>query len=164
VPPIQVILNKGINPDLLRKKCAQIVSIIPEMRLSGTFIIGWPNERPESVRDTIEYSKSLNLTFAHFYPLKLYPGTRLYNKLYRDEDPLFWYHKIMNDDLPWGELIFENGFFSREKLLLQVEKAYRSFYGREEWKQKIERLFKKEYNSIINQASEWSTNRFNFSE
>jgi len=50
----------------------------------GYFIIGLPGETRESVHETIEFAKELDLDFAAFYILLPYPGTVIFNELVRN--------------------------------------------------------------------------------
>ena len=160
-PQLDGTLNKIVSPDIMRKQCQQIVSSVPELRLTGTFIIGWPNESLDSIKSTVEFSKSLPLIFAHFYPLKIYPGTKIFEKLFKDKDPIFWYDVIINDRLPWGEIVVQNDIFDREMLLNEVGKAYFSFYKRPEWEKVAKDTFGNHYDSVAREVSIWASNRFN---
>jgi radical SAM superfamily enzyme YgiQ (UPF0313 family) len=131
------------------------------MRLTGTFILGGPGEDYATINDTVEFSTSLGLLFAHFYPLELYQGTALYEEVYDEQDTTTWYHKIMSDDLPWGEVIYENEILSRNALLNSVSNAYNTFYSRETWHQLARRMLGKNYVETANVVSEWSKDRFN---
>jgi len=50
----------------------------------GYFIIGLPGETRDSVQETIEFAKELDLDFAAFYILLPYPGTVIFNELVRN--------------------------------------------------------------------------------
>ena len=50
----------------------------------GTFIIGFPYEKMDSIEDTINFAISTNLDFAVFYIANPFPGTPMYD-IYLDE-------------------------------------------------------------------------------
>jgi radical SAM superfamily enzyme YgiQ (UPF0313 family) len=77
--------GKKINLDELKDFCNSIKKKYKTMRLAGTFIIGGSNETEDEALQTIDYSRELNLLYAHFNPLKLYPGTKYYNDKYGEE-------------------------------------------------------------------------------
>ena len=125
--------NKNYDNVLVQRKCEQIHSIAQNLKLTGTFILGWPDEDSVSIQNTIEFSKSIPIVFAHFYPLEIYPGTKLFKQLFSHENPLFWYDMVMNDTYHWGEIVYEGAYLKKEDLLSQVSSAYESFYHRPEW-------------------------------
>jgi len=99
---------------------------ISKIELSATFILGGGNETRSDVIQLIEKSKCLGLSFAHFNPLFVYPGTPLYRHLFASDRS--WADTIYNDILPWGEIIFENENLKRADLLELVDYAYSEFY------------------------------------
>jgi radical SAM superfamily enzyme YgiQ (UPF0313 family) len=46
-----------------------------DLLVNGCFIMGLPNDTPESMQATIDFSKELMPNTAQFYPHMLYPGT-----------------------------------------------------------------------------------------
>ena len=154
-------LGKTIDRIHLQRICDIINTSVPEMRLSGTFIIGGPGETQKTLDDTIEFAISLNLLFAHFYPLELYPGTNLFNRIYPDKGSLWWFQKIISDDLPWGEIIYEDSMINSNTLLEWINKAYDLFYNRNTWQMLAKRLLKDNFLNIAHQVSFWSHDRFN---
>ena len=74
----------------------------------------------------IGYAKSLPLDFAHFNPLFIYPGTPLYYAVFSTEDE--WVDRVLQDSLPWGEIVYENDSLKTSDLLELVDLAYSSFY------------------------------------
>lgn len=46
----------------------------------GHFIMGYPGETADDLRQTIAFARSLPLTFAHFYAAAPFPGSRLYEE------------------------------------------------------------------------------------
>lgn len=49
------------------------------IKVLGSFIIGFPEDTLESIRQTINFAKSLNLDWAEFSILTPYPGTPIFN-------------------------------------------------------------------------------------
>ena len=90
----------------------------------GFFIIGAPEDTEETIRETIQLAKGLNLDYAQFSKLIASPKTPLYEESFGSEDK-------------WGTLKspFEsaptvNGLFSAQELEKWVRKAYLTFYFR----------------------------------
>jgi radical SAM superfamily enzyme YgiQ (UPF0313 family) len=111
--------------DGLREKIQHIKSL-SALKLSATFILGGGTETHEDVLTLIANAKELCLDYAHFNPLFVYPGTPLYADIYSDEKA--WAGEILNDPLPWGEIIYKSELISCTDLLDLVHYAYREFY------------------------------------
>jgi len=47
--------------------------------VNGCFILGLPNDTPETMQATIDFAKYLNPNTAQFYPMMVYPGTTAFN-------------------------------------------------------------------------------------
>ena len=146
--------------DQFKDRCLELSQSHPKIRLSGTFILGGPGETFEGIHETIQYSTELNLLFAHYYPLELYPGTPIYQKKFGD-NPEPWYSKIMNDKYPWGELIFESEKIGLEQLLDMTNIAYKTFYQRENWKEFAKQHLGDQYTKALTEINKWQDDRFN---
>lgn len=99
---------------------------LADISVSATFILGGENETVEEVECLIEKSKTLQLDFAHYNPLFLYPGTPLYDKAFSDKRK--WVQLILEDTLDWGEIVYETPQLCRDKLIELVNYAYSQFY------------------------------------
>jgi len=128
----QMILNN------LRKKITieQIKSAIEAthkvgIQSVGYFMLGSPGETPETIRQTIDFAKSLPLDFAQFSITIPYPGTDLHNI----------YLNSGNKNVKWDDFIyasfklssapvFETELLSKEDLQEWCAKAYKEFYLR----------------------------------
>jgi len=93
----------------------------------GYFIIGLPGEDKQTVRETIDFAKSLPLDIALFHVAMPYAGTEFYfqsvaNGWLNTND---WKHFDMNDS---AVLTYED--FSAEDILKATKQAFREFYFR----------------------------------
>lgn len=152
-------LSKSYQIDQLREQCNLVAKTCPTLRLTGTFILGGPEETLESIQETIQFSTELNLIFAHYYPLELYPGTPIYNSVF-EQDNKVWFNKIINDELPWGEIIYESADISAEQLMNLVHLAYNRFYNRQEWQKIAKNHLGENYNEILKTVESWYKDRF----
>lgn len=157
-------LSKGVNHEETQDSLKRILEGAPQMRLTGTFILGGADETYDTIKDTIDYSTSLGLLFAHFYPLKLYPGTPLYEQTIGSRDKLWWYKEVISSDLPWGEIVYENKSLDRKTLLNSINIAYSAFYNNDNWHKLARRMFGKQYNKVARVVSTWSSDRFNLTQ
>jgi radical SAM superfamily enzyme YgiQ (UPF0313 family) len=87
------------------------------IKISGTFILGFPGETEETIRETIEFCKRNILPIYAFTLCCPLPGTRIYqlclqNGRIRDE-AVFWERL----EAPLTELIINLTDFSDEELL-----------------------------------------------
>lgn len=97
-----------------------------DISISATFILGGENETVEDIFDLIEQTKGLQLDFAHYNPLFVYPGTPIYDMVFKNKKD--WVSFILKDDLPWGEIIYETTVLDKNKLIELVDFAYQEFY------------------------------------
>ena len=70
-------MHKGITLDMSRKFNAAAKKA--GMRVHGCFMVGNPGETKETMKETLEFAKSLTMDTVQFFPLMLYPGTEAYD-------------------------------------------------------------------------------------
>lgn len=102
------------------------VKSISSISISATFILGGIGETVDDIKLLIGKTTTLQLDFAHFNPLFVYPGTPIYDTLYQDKKE--WVNHIFKDDLPWGEIVYETPNLTRNQLLELIDYAYSEFY------------------------------------
>lgn len=97
----------------------------------GYFMMGSPKETPQTLRDTIDFAKNLQLDFAQFSITIPFPGTDLYKFYIKNGE------KVVNwDDFIYASLkskntpVFETESLNREELIKWNAKAYKEFYLR----------------------------------
>jgi radical SAM superfamily enzyme YgiQ (UPF0313 family) len=56
--------------------------------IMGNFIFGLPDDSPETMRETLDLAKELNLEYINFYTAMAYPGSPLYFDAIREGIPL----------------------------------------------------------------------------
>lgn len=127
-------LGKNISLNGLAEQI-RFVKNISEIKVAGTFILGGKNETRENIEQIIEESTKMNLDFAHYNPLFIYPGTPIYDEYFKNEKD--WVNYILKDNWPWGEIIYQNNDVNREELLELVNKAYDRFYSTSRYKDDI---------------------------
>ncbi len=93
----------------------------------GYFIIGLPGENKKTVRETIDFAKSIPLDIALFHVAMPYAGTEFYfqsvaNGWLNTSD---WKHFDMNDSAVVG---YDD--FTSEEILKATKQAFREFYFR----------------------------------
>lgn len=97
----------------------------------GYFMLGSPGETPETIWQTIDFTKSLKLDFAQFSVMIPLPGTDIY-ELYLKSG-----HETSNwDDYIYASLksastpVFETEMLSKDELQAWNARAYKEFYFR----------------------------------
>ena len=150
--------GKKYNLDEVKEVSKNIRKKHPKLRLAGTFIIGSPNEKKDEALQTIEYSKDVNLLYAHFNPLKLYPGTKFYNKKF-GEKSRYWYEVAMKENNLSCDLICENSELTTNAIFDLISYAYDSFYDRDDWKKLSHNILGSHINEIDKIIKSWSKNR-----
>lgn len=129
-PETQKIIKKRINLEKAKKVISEANKL--GFWTSGTFIIGFPHEKKEDIRKTIDFIKASDMDFAIIYLLTPQPGTEVYNifkqqglidlDAYMDPHSEEWY-KI--------SITYCNGFknqhFSNKELQDILSGAYKEF-------------------------------------
>lgn len=119
-------LGKNITLEGLAQKIKHLKSI-SKIKIAGTFILGGAGETKDNIEEMIEESTKINLDFAHYNPLFIYPGTPIYQEYFQDKKD--WVKYILEDEVPWGEIVYENEYVNKEQLLKLVKEAYEKFYS-----------------------------------
>jgi hopanoid biosynthesis associated radical SAM protein HpnJ len=124
----QQILNnirKGIRVDRARefvKNCQKL-----GIKIHGTFIVGLPGETRETIKDTMQYARELDVDTIQVSLAAPYPGTELYAQALTNgwlkKADLVDAHGIQDAALEYPDL-------SKEEMFRAVEQFYRSFYMR----------------------------------
>lgn len=93
----------------------------------GYFIIGLPGENKQTVRETIDFSKSIPLDIALFHVAMPYAGTEFYFQAVANGwlNTTDWKHFDMNDSSVVG---YDD--FTSEEILQATKQAFREFYFR----------------------------------
>ena len=124
-------LNKGwLNRDNIR----QAVSWTKKagLRTRGYFMFGLIGETLQEMKETIQFSKELDLDYATFSLLVPLPGTDDYRRAQTDGnfDAYYWRHRLLSEiSFPLDPVYAPNGV-TKEQLLKMHRKACRSFYFR----------------------------------
>jgi radical SAM superfamily enzyme YgiQ (UPF0313 family) len=96
------------------------------IKVLGSFILGFPEDNAESIKQTIKFAKSLDLDYAEFSMLTPYPGTPLFDYAVQNNLLLTW---------DWSkytavEPIMQVKDIDEKQLKSLLQKAYISFYLR----------------------------------
>lgn len=124
-------LGKNSFSNILAEHIMHIKKI-SKIKVAGTFILGGQYETKRNIEQIIQSSIKMNLDFAHYNPLFIYPGTPIYEECFDNEKD--WVNYILKDDWPWGEIVYQNKYVNREQLLKLVYYAYEKFYSNSSYK------------------------------
>ena len=95
------------------------------------FMLGSPQETPETIQETIEFAKKIDPDFVQFSMTTPYPGTELYSLAVNEGHvPEKWEDYMYADLKSIDDSCLGNKFLSKEKLKECNKKAYTSFYLR----------------------------------
>jgi len=115
-------ISKKITIEQARKA----VKIVKQagIKVLGSFILGFPEDDDESIKQTISFAKSLDLDYAEFSILTPYPGTPVF------EDAV---HNNLLVTLDWSkytglEPVMQIKGLSGKKLKSLLQEAYLKFY------------------------------------
>ncbi len=119
----------NVKKDAKVETAASTVKMLNRVGLKtwGYFIIGLPGENKQTVRETIDFAKSIPLDIALFHVAMPYAGTEFYfqsvaNGWLNTND---WKHFDMNDSAVVG---YDD--FTSEEILKATKQAFREFYFR----------------------------------
>ena len=118
-------IHKGIRVDRARefvKNCKRL-----GIKIHGTFILGLPGETRETMRQTMDYARELDVDTIQVSLAAPYPGTELYAQAVENgwlkKDALVDGHGLQEATIEYPDL-------SREEMFRAVEEFYRKFYMR----------------------------------
>jgi len=101
-----------------------------DIKVLGSFILGYSTETVEDIEKTINFSLKLDLDLAYFGNYMPLPGTTDFNRLIAEKE-------ISLDEINWesytsyyGRIPYSPKGISKEELLKLVKKATYKFYGR----------------------------------
>jgi hopanoid biosynthesis associated radical SAM protein HpnJ len=121
-------IKKGVTTDEMRrftKDCHKAGVVI-----HGTFILGLPVETKETVEQTINFAKELDVFSLQVSLAAPYPGTELYEQAKLNG----WFVKKDKTDLIEGDGLQQSTLeypgLSKEQIFEDVERFYRSYYLR----------------------------------
>jgi len=128
-------LNKGISLDQIREGIKLVHAA--GIQTACFFMFGFPGETLDDIRQSFEFAKELNPTYAAFHIAAPYPGTR--------------FHDLVKDSLNKDELFTEcyAGEIPRATLERLSRQAYFKFYTRPSYF--LSRLLKGEFASLREQ-------------
>ncbi len=121
-------IKKGVTTDEMRrftKDCHKAGVVI-----HGTFILGLPVETKETIEQTINFAKELDVFSLQVSLAAPYPGTELYEQAKLNG----WFVKKDKTDLVEGDGLQQSTLeypgLSKEQIFEDVERFYRSYYLR----------------------------------
>jgi len=119
--------KRGTTPIMTRK----VVEKLQDYGISifGGVIIGFPGETKKMVRQTIQFTKSLNLTCVQFTPITAFPGTEFYDEM--EAQGKITSKNYRNYDL--FQSMMDTDELSSKELYELVVEAYSSYYFGREW-------------------------------
>ena len=125
----QQILNNMRKGQTL-KQCRNAVkwTIRAGLTCVGFFMFGNLGENEETMRETLEFAKSLDLDVAQFHILVPYPGT-IIREIIEKEGKIFENDWGEYDNLV-GKAVFEHGELKKESMEKIHKDAYKEFYMR----------------------------------
>lgn len=119
------ITKKHLTLEKIREK-VDLVKSVTDIKITGFFIVGHPQETVEDVEATIDFACELKIDkalFSNFYP---FPGTSDYEELKKSGLSF----KELYDSIFVHSVIYNSEHMSREMIAQLRGKAFRRFYLR----------------------------------
>jgi anaerobic magnesium-protoporphyrin IX monomethyl ester cyclase len=122
---------KNIKKDTNKKVIRKAIKETKQAGITafGYFMIGCPGETEETIKETVNFAKSLDLDYAQFSKLSTLPGTELYELLKKELKRDYWREYIL-DKSKALTLPRYKCKLSEEEIQNWVKKAYKAFYFR----------------------------------
>ncbi len=119
-------IKKGIRIEEAREFTANCRKL--GITIHGTFILGLPGETLETIRETVEFAKQLDVFSIQVSLAAPYPGTELYRQALENG----WFAKDAPLISAGGTQLaaLEYDGLSREEIFAWVEKFYKAYYFR----------------------------------
>ena len=118
-------MSKNLDVATIRSQ-VRMIKENSKIRLTGFFIIGYPDEVENDVAATIRLAVELPLDRANFFNFMPFPGTRAHQELLNQGR----LHNLLTDRLYIHDFPFEHPCFSNRWWKRQIRKANLLFYGR----------------------------------
>lgn len=115
--------RKIIGKRIKSEKVKDVIGICDKLGIwtNATFIIGFPDEKIESIEATMKAPMDLGLDFASFYIAQPYPGTELFR--------IFNEYDLMKDGITESGSLFyskyDTKYFTHQELMKLRDQAYR---------------------------------------
>ncbi len=122
-------ISKGTEKEDYIKACKLLLKYGVETR--GSFMLGLPFETKETVEETIEFSKELELYHANFNIMMPYPGTKIYEMALQGRGIYFVDPKYATDwdrFRRWGTAVTRTNDLSSKEIVASQKKAQVEFY------------------------------------
>jgi len=119
-------MGKGItleNSLEFKKYCDKLGILV-----HGCFMVGFPGETMETMKQTFEFAKRLNCDSAQFYPVFIYPGTKAYK--WADKHHYFRTKNYSNwlTEEGYHNCVYDLPNLTAEQMSAFCERAYRKYY------------------------------------
>ena len=118
--------NKGGEATVAQAQTAANLASEAGLAVDGHFILGFPGENKETMKETIDLALKLPLTFAHFYMATPFPGSLLFIEA-RER---YWLREEDFSRVSQNEYSLKTGELSEELVSKMVASAYGKFYKR----------------------------------
>ena len=130
----QDVLSNIVKKPTNLKKAEGIVRIIQEkgIRTDGFYILGFPGETREQIKETINFANKIKTDMAYFFVANPLPGTAMY-QMAKDKNMLR--DDFNFEDLTYTRSAYNEDFFKKGELEKLISRAFlvysvRSFFRR----------------------------------
>lgn len=124
------VMLKKMKKHIIPQQAIDAIALLNKNKMdsAASFVFGIPGETKETMRETIDFVKKLNPTYAQFFRAVPFPGTELYDEVKKEGllDNFKWetYSEVNNLPIIKLKTISEKDFNDLMK------KAYKEFYLR----------------------------------
>lgn len=139
--------NKNIRENIIKGQFGQdSISRVVKMthdagiHIIGNFMFGLPEDTFETMQETLNMAKALNLEYVNFYTTMAYPGSQLYDEAVEKgiQLPETWvgYSQLSEETLP-----LPTKYLSSAEVLRFRDKAFEEYFSNPNYLEMIEKKF-----------------------
>ncbi|MFH1257098.1 MAG: radical SAM protein [Candidatus Diapherotrites archaeon] len=123
-------MKKGTNATTKQALKAAEIFRKSGIQVHGTFVFGMPGETKETMKQTVEFAKKLDIDFVQFSVAQPYPGTEFFAYLKKNSYLRFENWAEYLDEEGCIHPIFEYPHLKADEMEKQLHSAYKSYYLR----------------------------------
>jgi len=162
---IQFGIESGVDKTLINikkgtstKEISKVIKLCKKHNIQtiGNFMIGLPDETAEDIKQTLQFSRNIGLTYSQYSVLMPYPFTEIYERGLKEGDISYDFWKEFADNPKIKSQTFKMQYWTKEVseefLFKALKQAYNRFYFRPSvvwFKLKELRNFRELRNAII---------------
>lgn len=137
-------VRRGVSKRFEQEKIKKVVEMTHDsgINIIGNFMFGLPDDNFDTMQETLNMAKELNLEYVNFYTAMAYPGSQLYEYALKNNIPLpeTWngYSQYGKETLP-----LPTKYLTSKEVLEFRDNAFKEYFNNPKYLENIEKKFGK---------------------